>query len=156
MFWIVLITAALLIAAPKKWSWTWVMISWPGTVLHETMHWSMGKLLNGQPSELSVFPTRTEEGMDLGYVTFENLTWYNSLPIAVAPLLTVPLAYWLSGMIPPEMTWTSVVAVWALASGISMSWPSPQDWSLLARYPTGSAIWVSVAGALIYINMAAV
>jgi hypothetical protein len=59
----------------------------PGTIVHEGAHWVAAFLLNGQPSSLSVWPKRLENGnWLLGSVSIRNLTWYNGVFIGLAPL----------------------------------------------------------------------
>ncbi len=58
-----------------------------GVLLHETLHLIIGAILNAKPVGMSVIPKRGREGtMELGSVCFSNITWYNALPLALAPL----------------------------------------------------------------------
>lgn len=112
--------------------------------MHELMHWTVGLLTNGKPTKLSVIPTPWPGGYALGYVEFANLTWYNSLPVALAPLLSLPVAYSLSFYIPPEITWGTALATWVLASFVSQCLPSSQDIKIMMRYPLGIFFWIVI------------
>jgi len=66
-----------------------------GTFFHELAHLIISMLLNGKPTKVSLFPKKTEDGYTLGYVLNTNITWYNALPIAFAPLSLLVLAYFI-------------------------------------------------------------
>lgn len=63
-----------------------------GTFLHELMHFCVGFLLNAKPVSFSLFPRKAEGGYVLGSVQFSNLSWYNTIPTAMAPLLLIVVA----------------------------------------------------------------
>lgn len=68
--------------------WMSALINIPGTLLHETMHYLVGLVLNARPCNFTVFPTRGEDGnYVMGSVGFRNVTFYNAVPAAMAPLL---------------------------------------------------------------------
>ena len=107
----------------------WVL-AWPGTVLHEFAHYITGLVLLAQPSNFSVMPKPPGEdgSQELGSVEFENLGWWNKLPIAVAPLAIFPIClFWANDL---AFSWNAVTVfkAWILASGIAMCLPSRQDW----------------------------
>ena len=58
-----------------------------GTFTHELAHFSVGLLLNAEPTGLSIVPRRHGRTWELGSVTFANLRWYNAAPAALAPFL---------------------------------------------------------------------
>lgn len=64
-----------------------------GTFLHELMHFIVGFILFAKPVSFSIFPKKSGDGYTLGSVEFMNLTWWNSLPVAMAPLLLLGVAY---------------------------------------------------------------
>jgi hypothetical protein len=142
MFWVILLTAAA-VSLTRQDKIFWI-IAWPGTVMHELLHWTVGFISNGKPTNISLTPTPWPGGYALGYVEFANVTWYNSAPIALAPLLALPVVYWFSFYIPPEITWGTALAVWALASSISQCLPSSQDISLIRKHPWGLVFWIGV------------
>lgn len=124
----------------------WVL-AWPGTVIHEFMHWIVGLVLLANPSKFSVIPKPpTDEGQVLGYVRFENVGWWNSLPIGLAPLISVPVALYMAGTMHFAWTVTSVLGIWILASAIAQAWPSRQDWRIAFSEPVGVIAW----GGLLY------
>lgn len=146
MFLIIIFTAAVISLARRD-SAFWI-IAWPGTVIHELLHLLIGWIINGKPTELSVIPTPWPGGYALGYVDFANITWYNSTPIALAPLLSVPVVYWLSLYVPVTWTWGTALAVWALASAVAQCMPSSQDMSLIRRHPWGLIFWTAIGYAV--------
>lgn len=72
--------------------WLYVLFVLPGTVLHEASHLSVGWVLGAKPSRFSVMPKQNGRELTLGSVGFSRLTWWNALPIGIAPLLLIPLA----------------------------------------------------------------
>ena len=58
-----------------------------GTFFHELMHYIVSKITNGKPKGFSIWPTKKPEGYVLGYVSNDNLRWYNKFLISMAPLL---------------------------------------------------------------------
>ena len=77
----------------RAWFWPYVALSLPGTVLHELCHFLVGWLLRARPSRFSVWPRRNGRQLTLGQVGFSRLTWWNALPIGIAPLLLLPLGW---------------------------------------------------------------
>lgn len=69
------------------------LVSLPGTIVHEAMHWLVGKLLGARPESVSLFPRREGNGWVLGSVGFARLNIFNAAFVAFAPLLMLPLAY---------------------------------------------------------------
>lgn len=69
-----------------------------GTFLHETAHYLVGLILLARPVSFSVFPKKTAAGYTLGTVQFVNLTWWNAIPVAMAPLLLLVVAYHFDGV----------------------------------------------------------
>ncbi len=66
-----------------------------GTFFHELAHLLVSIVLNGKPTKVSLFPKKTEDSYILGYVNNSNITWYNALPIALAPLLLLVVVYFI-------------------------------------------------------------
>src|SRR5688572_29199551 len=73
--------------------WLFALLVLPGTTLHEVAHWLVAVLSNGRPHAPSVIPNFAGRRWTLGEVVIANPTWYNRAPIALAPLLLLPLAY---------------------------------------------------------------
>lgn len=70
-----------------------IIVDFIGTFLHELAHFTVALLFNGQPVSFSLIPRRSENGWTLGKVASQNITWYNAIPIAMAPLLLLILAF---------------------------------------------------------------
>ena len=66
-----------------------------GTFFHELAHLMVSVVLNGKPVKVSLFPKKIEDSYILGYVKNSNITWYNALPIALAPLLLLVAVYFI-------------------------------------------------------------
>jgi hypothetical protein len=147
-----LLILVLIFAAIIRWYETneyfWIL-AWPGTIMHELLHAVVGFVMLAQPSNFSILPRRTEFGMELGSVGFDNLTWYNKLPIAVAPLLAIPIVFIATNSITFSTTVTGFATVWILASMLSQCMPSKQDWQVGFSSPVGVAAWAGVAYLLI-------
>jgi hypothetical protein len=126
----------------------WVL-AWPGTVVHELLHALIGFVMFAQPSNFSILPRRTELGMELGSVGFDNLTWYNKLPIAVAPLLAIPIVFIATSVLTFSATVAGFATVWILASILGQCMPSKQDWQVGLSSPVGVAAWAGVVYLLI-------
>ena len=126
----------------------WVL-AWPGTIMHEILHAVVGFVLLAQPSNFSIIPRRTDMGMELGSVGFDNLTWYNKLPIAMAPLLALPIVFIATSVLEFSATVTGFATVWILASALGQCMPSSQDWRVGLSSPVGVAAWAGVVYLLI-------
>lgn len=116
----------------RRWPTIFALITLPGTISHELLHFIAGLLTGAQPVRLSVIPKRQDDGRwHLGEVTFTNLCWWNSVPVALAPLALIPLGGWLffySATLPtlsPQGAMLKLITAQCLLSG----WPSPRDWS---------------------------
>jgi hypothetical protein len=116
--------------------------AFPGTLLHESLHFIVGLLLFGRPTGFSVIPRRLGHGYALGSVRFANVRWYNGCFIGLAPLLILPLALWLlawrmhglHGLQVQEIAWAYLLATLIYAS--LPSWPdirvaAASSWVLL-------------------------
>ena len=72
--------------------WLSSLVNVPGTILHEFMHYFVGMILNARPCNFTIFPRRGEDGnYVMGSVGFRNVTFYNAVPAAMAPLLLLPV-----------------------------------------------------------------
>lgn len=72
-------------------TWIYWFFTLPGTVFHESAHWLVAYMLNGNPSGFSIFPTFDAAGnmQTMGHV-YSYLNWYNAAAIGLAPLLLLP------------------------------------------------------------------
>lgn len=77
--------------------WLSALINIPGTILHETMHFIVGLFLNAHPTSYNIIPKKDGFGnYVLGSVGFRNITFYNAIPSALAPLFLLPMGYYLN------------------------------------------------------------
>ena len=143
------ITLGLLLKRILVWPLAQAILFLPGTMLHEGWHWLIAFLTDGQPTRLSLIPKKASNGKwILGSVSISNLTWYNGLPIGLAPLMT-PLVMVL---LTPSLThWqfsSGDILFWAISAPLWMtSLPSAQDMKLVFK-----SIWpillVGILGAI--------
>ena len=108
-----------------------------GVFVHETLHLIIGAILGARPVGMSVIPKRGQQGtMELGSVCFSNITWYNALPLAIAPLLGFPLAALVADWRTLDgwtFLWIDPLLWIALASVLTSCWPSSTDWRISLR-----------------------
>jgi hypothetical protein len=110
--------------------WIYAIIALPGTFAHELAHFVMALILGAQPSFPSLIPTRTERGWRLGSVAF-RVGHLRALPIALAPLLLAPLAWWWAVWFLHTASLPLYgVHVWIVAALLMASLPSATDLKL--------------------------
>jgi hypothetical protein len=110
--------------------WIYALVALPGTFAHELAHFVVGLLLGAQPSFPSLIPVRTERGWRLGAVSF-RVGRLRALPIALAPLLLLPLACWWAFALLHTAAWPLyALHVWITAALLTASMPSRTDWKL--------------------------
>ena len=74
--------------------WLSALINIPGTILHETMHFMVGLFMNAKPTSYDLVPRRDAFGnYIMGSVGFRNVTSYNAIPSALAPLFLLIIGY---------------------------------------------------------------
>jgi hypothetical protein len=110
--------------------WIYALTALPGTVAHELAHFVVAFVLGAQPAFPSLIPVRTQRGWRLGSVAF-RVGHARALPIAMAPLLLAPLAFWwaaalLHRAVPPLY----FLHIWIVAALLSASLPSRTDFKL--------------------------
>jgi len=72
-----------------------------GTIFHELAHLLVSVITNGRPTRVSLLPKRQRDengkvvGINLGYVISSNIKFYNVALISLAPLLLLPLSYYI-------------------------------------------------------------
>ena len=144
-----LVAALWLLRVVRRLFWGFSILLLPGTLAHELCHLLTGWLLNGQPVRVSLLPKRRAGGIELGSVSFRNLRWYNAFFVGIAPVLLLPMAWWL---LSPHLRaafalgWKNVLWLYLVACLIQASVPSGQDLRIAARSPVG---WVLLAGGLL-------
>jgi hypothetical protein len=128
------------------------LISLPGTVGHELLHFLVGTLTLAKPVKVSLIPKFHRDGSaTLGFVKFSNIRWYNALWVGFAPLLALPAAVWLvycrSAQIPPlslgELAWSYVAA-----SLTYSCLPSRADVEIVLSKPGGLIFYLGSAAIL--------
>lgn len=135
--------------------WTVAFLSWPGTLLHELMHVLVGWLLGAKPVAINLLPHHVGDRWILGSIAFARINIFNAAPTALAPLLMLPIAWWLfqHWMVPVFVA--GHYAEWALAGylvgccvfgglpswiDIKLGTPSALMWTVL-----GSALWFAAS-----------
>ena len=74
--------------------WASALVNIPGTILHEMMHYIVGLVLNAHPCNFTIFPRKSPDGYYvMGSVGFRNVTFYNAIPSAMAPLLLLVIGF---------------------------------------------------------------
>ena len=135
--------AAVIIRCYENNKYFWVL-AWPGTVMHELMHYVVALVTFAQPSSFSVIPVIGDDEIVLGSVDCDNLTWFNRLPIALAPILGLGVALLALGAFTFTFTVSGVITAWIIASVVAGSWPSSQDFRVGFGSPIGVAAWAGV------------
>ncbi|MEO8005326.1 MAG: hypothetical protein ABI771_10505 [Betaproteobacteria bacterium] len=153
---VVIVVAALLHhlrAMPRFFS----LVSLPGTIGHELLHFLVGTLTLARPVRVSLLPKFHRDGSaTLGYVMFSNIRWYNALWVGFAPLLALPaaiaLVYYRATLVPPlnatELAWCYVAA-----SLTYSCLPSRADLDIVLSKPVGLAIYALCVAALIWYRL---
>jgi hypothetical protein len=133
------------------------LVSLPGTVGHEFLHFLVGTLALARPVKVSLIPKFHRDGSaTLGYVTFSNIRWYNALWVGFAPLLALPaalmLVYYRSSQIPPvsvqELAWGYVAASLAYSC-----LPSRADVRIVLSKPAGLCLYLAGAAILAWVRL---
>lgn len=145
-----LVAAMVALHWTRRLFWLFSALVLPGTLAHETCHLLLGLLFNGRPTRISLLPHREAKGWVMGSVAFANLRWYNGFFIGMAPLLLLPLAYWLMLWrvgLGPGFRWQEALAVYLIANLVYAALPSWTDLKVAARSPVG---WLLLAGGLVW------
>ena len=110
----------------------------PGVILHELAHWSIAFLTLGQPGFISLIPKRVNGGYALGRVPIHNPRWFNAGLIGLAPLLLIPLAYFVLHFgLPSQLSWAGawqmLATPWITAECLMECLPSRMDMHIALR-----------------------
>lgn len=68
-----------------------------GTFFHELAHFTVGLLIMAMPYKFSILPQRADVNgvaYTMGHVKFLNLNWFNVFWTSMAPLLLLPLSFY--------------------------------------------------------------
>ena len=129
----------------------WLLV-WPGTVLHEGLHWTVGKVLFANPVTFNVLPEKNSDM--IGSVSFSNINWFNCVPVCMAPMLGFPLALALYSYLPAFDLWSiqGLLTVWIFSAMLAASWPSYVDFEVSSKYIVGWVFWIGLIVLFIYNN----
>ena len=125
--------------------WMSALVNVPGTLLHELMHFSVGLLLNAHPCNFTILPRKSLDGnYVMGSVGFRNITFYNAVPAALAPLLLLPIGFYLNRYYLPTMEPTFVnYVLYVLLQTIIIenAMPSGADFRVARMYLSGVVMY---------------
>ncbi|MBR1605969.1 MAG: hypothetical protein IJ660_07700 [Alphaproteobacteria bacterium] len=126
--------------------WVSALVNVPGTLLHELMHYLVGAFLNARPCNFTILPRRNLEGdYVMGSVGFQNITFYNAVPAALAPLLLLPIGfylnrYFLPNMVPTLLNYVLYVLLQTII--VENAIPSRTDFNVAGKYFSGVMIYL--------------
>ena len=126
--------------------WASALINIPGTLLHEMMHFLVGALFNAQPFNFTLLPRRNAEGdYVMGSVSFRNITFYNAVPAALAPLLLLLIGFYVNRYVLPMMAPTLgnyVLYVLLQTIIVENAIPSQTDFDVAGKYFSGIMLYL--------------
>lgn len=120
----------------KKYVFLQILFNLPGTFFHEMAHFFVGILLLGKPINFSLIPKFENKQISLGSVSFSNLNFINTLPIALAPYLllffSIILFISFSNILIKNSSINYMVLFYSfiIYSTLISSFPSSQDWKV--------------------------
>lgn len=133
--------------------WMSALVNIPGTLLHELMHFLVGGFLNAQPCNFTLLPHRSVDGYYvMGSVGFRNITFYNAVPAALAPLLLLPIGFYFNRYFLPQMepTLINYIAYVLLQTIIvENAIPSRTDFAVAGKYFVGVVLYLVLGSSLI-------
>lgn len=126
--------------------WLSALVNIPGTLLHEIMHFVVGLVLNAHPCNFTVFPKKNVYTGDyvMGSVGFRNITFYNAVPSSMAPLLLLPLSFYINRYLLPYVPHSIlgyVLYVLLQTIIIENAVPSRADFKIAFSYPHGVLLY---------------
>lgn len=125
------------------------LVNIPGTLLHETTHFMVGLILNAKPASFNLLPKRRDNTYVMGSVGFRNIKFYNAFPAAMAPLLLLPLAYWLNEYFLVTTVWRYLCFILLETIIIENAIPSSTDFKVAFSHPFGLLFYGVIVCALI-------
>jgi hypothetical protein len=149
------VTLVLIVSSTIKRSSSNLLTSWIaniiGTIFHELAHFIVGKILLAKPTNFSLIPHKIEENGQkyyvLGHVGFSKLNWFNSLPVAMAPLSLLLIAYYIENNyweLVEYSFWNFILFAYLLIVFILNAIPSRQDYKVAFDSFFGMLFWVTV------------
>lgn len=125
--------------------WMSALVNIPGTLLHEAMHFVVGGFLNARPCNFTILPRKNINGdYVMGSVGFQNIAFYNAVPAALAPLLLLPIGFYLNRYFLPLMQPTFVnYVLYVLLQTIIVenAIPSRTDFSVASKFFSGIILY---------------
>ena len=118
-----------------------------GTFLHELAHLIIALLLYAKPTSFSLAVRKSDDGTyRLGAVQISNPQWYNAFPVALSPLVLLPLAFIIHEKLifwAEQSWWQYIIATMVIITIIMSSFPSQADWKM-AFYSKIGALFYSM------------
>lgn len=142
-FWLIFLVIILLKLKYATYSSLWLsaLVNIPGTILHESMHFITGLLLNARPTTFNLLPRKDGFGnYVMGSVGFRNIAFYNALPAALAPLLLLPIGFYFNRwfFLNVDVTlWRYIFYILLQTIIIENAVPSSTDFKVAFSYPAG-------------------
>lgn len=143
----------------KKNSFISIIFNLPGTIFHELAHFLVGLITLAKPVNFSLIPKFSKEGITLGSVSFTNLNFFNSLPIALAPYLLLIFSLQLfiifgTMIINYEESLTNFMWIsfygFIIYSTLNSSSPSSQDWKIAFQNKFGLIFYLVIT--IVFLN----
>jgi hypothetical protein len=127
--------------------WIYALFVLPGTAAHEVSHWLVAALTGARPQWPRLWPARDGNRWRLGSVAFHP-AWWRTAPIAMAPLLLLPLAaIWIVHFMAAAGGTALVLHGWIAGTLLGAALPSPADLKLAA--PALAVACIGIAGWLL-------
>ena len=129
--------------------WLSALINIPGTILHETMHFLVGLFMNAKPTSYDLVPRKDGYGnYVMGSVGFRNVTYYNAVPSALAPIFLLVIGYyfnrWYFANIDISI-YNYMLYILLQTIVIENAVPSSTDFKVAFSYPLGLLLYGFIA-----------
>ena len=122
---------------------------------HELMHLIVGSLFNARPCNFTILPRRNLAGdYVMGSVGFQNIAFYNAVPAALAPLLLLPIGFYLNRYFLPMMQPTLfnyVMYVLLQTIIVENAIPSRTDFNVAGKYFVGVVLYIVLGAAILLV-----
>ncbi len=115
----------------------YALFNLPGSASHEIAHFIIGLALGARPSGFSLVPGKNGSSWRLGSVKFARIRAWNALPVGLAPLGLVPVAWllWRHWLAWFPVTLSSILILYtALFYLLSNTLPSRQDMAIALNW----------------------
>jgi len=142
----------------------WIMF-FIGTFMHELAHFTVGLITFGFPYKFSIIPHKgeVENSYVMGHVKCYSMRWYNIFWISMAPLLLLPLSFFVFKyffVYFESTTLNFIIWIFILVSMVFSSIPSSTDFNNLRRGSFvlnlfGGFIGILISYSLYYIGVIA-